>query len=409
MNSVTTQPDSHSDVSIRMTWILFALLLISRPCFQYFNEYRFHGLGLQNISSFFLVTIFYILTLRYGYWQKFTRDIIFWIFLHLILMMLVSFFINKKYDPIGSLSFILRYTTFLIIYLYARYILPDYLWKKVLLVIIFSAIVPAIFALFQYITGFGHTGRGVNAVYATFMHPNAYGNYLVIVNLITLYVTQNTKFISGKTILTLFFFLNGFLIINTFGRAALISFIVVSFIFSVFYLRSFFIVYILGAISIFTLKHDIVNDWIMRFTELDQQGTHFSGRLELWSNIRDVVIENFLIGIGPNNWFTYYSELAAHNEYLKFLVEGGIVCISLFLLLWAVVVFNILPGIRKGFNPEFLLIFLIVCTNLFLFITSNLGSQAELQWIIWACIGSYLSNKKQFYHLPAMVTAVHSE
>jgi len=30
-----------------------------------------------------------------------------------------------------------------------------------------------------------------------------------------------------------------------------------------------------------------------------------------------------------------------------------------------------------------------------LFITSNLGSRAELQWIVWSCICSYLSKTPQ--------------
>ena len=93
-----------------------------------------------------------------------------------------------------------------------------------------------------------------------------------------------------------------------------------------------------------------VGETLQRFLELEDNP---DGRWQIWRNLSQLPISAWIWGVGPGNFADVYALIKpanskhafsfAHNDYLEFLVEYGVVCVSLFALTVAYFVFKLKP------------------------------------------------------------------
>lgn len=142
-------------------------------------------------------------------------------------------------------------------------------------------------------------------------------------------------------------------LISTLSRAGIGMFSVFLLSYILFTLNSKRTIYLLGAIfMIGTLSFLIIDYGFL--------GERFSGGLSsrdvIWADAISRWLEEPYLGLGPNQYvYTYIKgdemyTLSTHNEYLSILVNQGIVMLSLFLFLLAVVLYRLLRISLYSFN-----------------------------------------------------------
>jgi O-antigen ligase len=196
-------------------------------------------------------------------------------------------------------------------------------------------------------TYFFYEGRA-----AGFAEPNQYAGYLVLfIPLILTYVLFEKKlfFKSVSIFLLLIIFIA---LVTTGSRGGIISFLA-SMIFYLFTLNrkrmimlptlvaTIFIVCLIGAISFAVAPSEVTDTVTERLdpTKSESIEEYTAGRLKTWRKGIKLFIQKPIVGHGQRT-FTYLLEkqfgmhLAAHNQYLNYLVEFGIIGLSLFIILY---------------------------------------------------------------------------
>lgn len=374
-----------------MRLLILSILLIARPSLNSISEMRLSGfLGFEIISTTLLIGAAYFFSLFKITFTAFLRDAYFWLFVSLISIMFLSMTINQKPNLLSTMSLITRFVSFLSIYLYSRYIFSTKTVKLPFYVIIISSFIPVVFGLHQYLNGTGLANRGVVATYGTFFHPNMFGNFLLVISLVAIYLIFSADKKLEKILLWIYVLVLLFLILNTYGRAVQLTALFCIGIFTLRFSRKLFILFCLLGVAFSLLSTDILQNIIMRFQQTDSTGLPLSGRLLVWKPMIELFKEHPILGIGPNNWVNLHHGFAPHNEFIRFLTETGFLGCAIFTGIWLSLLFKFAKMFFHNKSPLILLAFLVVLSAVFLMSTSNLGTKAELQWTIWAIIGFIL-------------------
>lgn len=124
-------------------------------------------------------------------------------------------------------------------------------------------------------------------------------------------------------------------------------------------------------------------------------------RLRLWMDIIPVSLWQPWLGYGSGtfeNLTEFYrglkwGSLEAHNDYLKIFVENGILGLTAYLWLIAVLLFSLLKKFIKFIGKEKIMALGIFTICLSLFIASffdNILRTTALQWNLWILIGAWM-------------------
>ncbi len=285
----------------------------------------------------------------------------------LILSILSGIFSVHRLSSLLALSLLINY--FAIYYLAISFIQYRSYLKQLTYILIGLGV---ILSLFGFIKWYGFNPFPwweypdleqikLHRLSATYVNANNFAGYLemIIPILIGLIVTgyMNTK-IFPMTILTMLLL---FALIFTYSRGGWIA--SASGLFFLFFILImnqtakrkkilFFLCLSIFVVSFFILLDSSLTD---RFLTLSQQSylPSFSGRLIVWKGVTKMIGEYPLLGIGPGTFETFFTQYQppgihgryneAHNDYLQFTSEIGILLIPIFF--WMTVAL-----FRKGFD-----------------------------------------------------------
>jgi len=216
--------------------------------------------------------------------------------------------------------------------------------KKFLYVILLSSIVPMLIGGYQYINkSCIYEGYGINRLSSTFGHPNCYAMFLVICILITSYLYSSRNWFMGKMVFISYLACLFFSLFNTFTRIG--------------WATSLFSLSILGMLGKKRLIFFIFSVLIIMFLLIPNISNLFLERIKPDSSAMDRLVFNKFslslftekpsLGIGLGNYGLLSEErfgiaierygkafgVAPHNDYLKFLVETGLIGLLLYLYL----------------------------------------------------------------------------
>lgn len=226
--------------------------------------------------------------------------------------------------------------------LYAIYTALDYLiWKSIISADLINLVLP------YYNTALEHLGAFMIRTRGGAQDSNIGGSFIIFFTLILLYVGKKEQ----KTITYAMIILNLLCLILTLSRTAIISFVLMSFLYLFFSLKrnksgiAFFIIvfvflfYCLSTLSIFT---DAFNSIVERFTNKDDasRNNHISiiyqGFDIAFSDIKIFFVGNGYGASGlllKNMFDNKYANF--HNAFITFLVESGFPSMIMFLILLA--------------------------------------------------------------------------
>lgn len=294
--------------------------------------------------------------------------------------------------------------------------------KELLLAIVISAIIPAAFGLWQIVAQGGISTFGLHGrIYGTFAHPNVFAFF--IVSLLFLHIQFGAikplaMWEKSKDIYYGIYVLLFGLLIMTYTRAALVGFLIFLLVLGVLKYRKllavtiatvvgFYLLYFpVNAFLIRTMNYSLTEiPIIARVTSVNEDADSFAWRQALIRENIPIIYNNPVLGYGygtfPLVWEDargdqhFWDDSAeAHNDYLRFAVEIGVVGLVLYgalLLLLLYIVGKPIMGAHG--HQEYLYLFAWVVSFVAMSFTDNMLHHTPVMWMMWAWWGAALASE----------------
>ncbi|MEK7202882.1 MAG: O-antigen ligase family protein [Patescibacteria group bacterium] len=277
-------------------------------------------------------------------------------------------------------------------------------------IIIFSVIIPSIFALYQFFTrtGMSIPFEGIyNRIFGTFTHPNLFAYYLIIPIALSLFLFSITKTKKiAKIILAIITIFLSILLILTYTRGAWLAFVIIITFISIACFKKYgkFLIIIFLIISFSYFLIEPINKRINDFIYNPYNSIHW--RLNLWKDSLSYVKEKLLFGNGTGTAEKSilqkrgyrFGSTAPHNDYLKITLENGLLGLLSYIFLIISLFFKLLKKFQttKSQNIKlFSLTLLGITVSLYtLSFADNILRNTALEWSYWILIGAFLASKE---------------
>lgn len=254
----------------------------------------------------------------------------------LVFLMFCGVSIAYSPDFKESLSDWLRIVSVFSVYVLTRMIFVS---KKQILrlfiAILISSLLPVIVAYCQLITGHGTIfDAGQNRVMGTFLHPNPFATYLMILLVfLTTQILEKSRFVSRAFMVALAGAVS-VIFIFTFSRGAWIAFACAMAVLGLLRYRKlmgFMPVIVLGFfLTVPAVKDRIINIFDAGYT---RGRSGWQWRLDTWNDISAMVAEKPLLGHGLSAVLVGHG-IQTHNDYLRLAAEVGILGLLAYLYLF---------------------------------------------------------------------------
>jgi O-antigen ligase len=396
--------------------IIFPLLLIARSSLDIFTDVGFY-IGPLNFNVPSSVSIFIdVMGLLYlgmiyirekiSLFDNIAKAFLIWV-LSLLFWVFLAY-LNLGEEGLGGIRDWGRLFSLFVIYLLSLQLSRLKGHRYVLNWILFSLIVPLSIGYYQIFFQPHLYVAGGHRIYGTVTHPNVFSLYLVLFIGVTLW---KLKFSGLKLPWLGVIFAILFALVNTFSISGLVMLTVFIslFVYVEFEMKYrimillFFIIFIvifinteMGQKRIDSLKRTpplmvIVNDEIVT--------NSFAWRIVNWKILFEKWTNKPFLGYGLNTSrvINPWHMSAAHNDYLRFLVELGLIGFSIYLCFLARIGFLIRDRLRFCDNEEQrYLIMLVGIVYISWIIGSSVGNfimALTFQFYFWSIIGAVMTNR----------------
>lgn len=207
-------------------------------------------------------------------------------------------------------------------------------FRHLLWFVVLSSAVPLGFGIHQLCFGTGNLATtGFNRIYGTFVHPNVFGQYLVILFFSALFLLREYRRTTvGKILLFGMLSLIVFELYHTFTRSAWIALLIslIAYSFSYRRLWKHLAHYCVIVFLIYLVYEGIESRFLDVIYPRLTQVTSWDWRLLTWKETIRGVGEHAIIGHGLGMYEDTY-RFMAHNDYLRLAYEIGLLGLSCYL------------------------------------------------------------------------------
>jgi O-antigen ligase len=278
-------------------------------------------------------------------------------------------------------------------------------------VLIFSSILPLIFAYFTLLHGGVTYGEDEGMrVQGSFTHPNILAFYLVLIITIVFYTLKNPQFNLSKgkkRLLLIYILIVSLLLILTKTRSAWIACWWLFFIYGLLKERKYlFFALLLPALALVTpIVSSRIKDALYTSHGVGKGINSFAWRLELWQSSLPWIRDKLITGHGLTS-FEYFSPSfspfrnehnPAHNTYIEILFESGLFGLISYLLLYLSILrkfFSKMFDAANALSKTYAIIFAYILTYLLVCSSDNLLYYLVFNWYFWFFIGVAASSLK---------------
>ena len=312
---------------VRFEWFVWAVLLI-RPSLDAFPQVGGVGVGAMLAAMFLLVSSVWLLTQRRaGEWTRLSPASS----AMLVFASAVGLAIVTSIVRVASVRAALEIVAGMAMFLVLEQLLPDRIdrLRRLVSAVLLSAVIPLIVAFQQWFTGTGATARSVvPRVYGTFVHPNPFATYLVLMIILAVTVALTSEK-PMRWVLMIYSGLIVLIVIQTYNRAGWISLVVA--LAYIGYRRSKWILvgFVAAAVAVAVFVPAVSE----RFADLSEEKNLPEGvpqnsldwRIQYWGELIPLTAESPLTGIGPQAVLNTRPEgLEPHNVLVQTVVETGL-------------------------------------------------------------------------------------
>lgn len=283
-------------------------------------------------------------------------------------------------------------------------------FRSVVTAILAASVLPIVFGFAQFFLGIGFADENVDTprIFGTFAHPNTYSLFLFsIVAVSILFLAIYARVPKSRVIGFTFLVLSGGALLLTFSRVAWVALFVFLVLLSLWRVRILLLPLILAPIVLVAFSPS-VQDRIHE-TLNPTPDSSVVWRQTLWAdNIRMAQIDSRQwLGTGLETFPKASEELRgirfgsneAHNDFVKFFIEGGYVGLAAFALYLLSILSIIILSYRRATDTRlktafgFLGIFFL---SMFLaMMTDNIFKNTPLWWIFFTVLGAALGVLRQ--------------
>ncbi len=388
----------------------FFLFLFLRPLIDFATDQQLFSVGRINVNLLFvyggLMLLFSLIILFTNSSDLKEKKLTGMWFLFLAWSL---FSLTYSFDIFSSIKELSRYfSIFFSFALGAILIKKSQDLTKLIKVIIFASLMPALVALYQLFSGTGLIEGGINRAYGTMAHPNMLAFYLLLPITLAIFIFLNVKKtrLEAYIYLIIAIFLSSILI-YTYTRGAYVALLLIFITVGLLKSRKFLMVAGFGLLIFYFASFTFQE----RFNTLFQSDPYGSinWRIDLYHDSISYVAESPIIGQGvglaetiiANNRDFRLGATQPHNDYIRLTLDGGYIGVGIYLLL-IIMLFSELIRLYNRENRtrlKVLNIFVLAfAISLYaMSIGDNILNDTTLEWHFWALIGGLLAvqaNKK---------------
>ncbi|MFA5961083.1 MAG: O-antigen ligase family protein [Parcubacteria group bacterium] len=388
----------------RPKWGIFLILFI-RPAIDKFSDtfsISFRNININSSAIFgsLVVLLLSLFILKNIAQLKFVPLKKYW----LIFLALITLSILFSIDIPASLYEIIRIMSIFLIFVSIFIVVKiekDY--NNLAYSIIYSAIIPFLFATYQLVTGTGLGGtEGIESrLFGTFSHPNPFASFVFIVLVVAIFFFTQEKLPRQKLFLGTMIVWGIFLLIQTYCRGAWLAFLIFLFILTAIKYPKALLGLIFTMLFIFSVSETIQN----RVEDIYNPPADSSVRWRFaqWERMSGLFLKKPLTGYGIGtetvafeNEFGYNAgNPYTHNDFLRVALETGILGAIAYFFLIMVTLFKLVVNYRKEKNPwnkDFELFVLALFIAILSFsLTNNTLRETVTQWTMWSLVAVALA------------------
>lgn len=386
-------------------WGIFLILFI-RPMMDKFGE-QFTISLTENIkfntaAVFGMLVIILLLIFLFKKRRELKNVLLkkYWFIFLLIASLSIFISIEKVSSVYEMLRIISIFLFFVSAYIFVK---NEKSPKTILHAIVFSAIIPFLFATYQLITGSGLGGtEGLESrLFGTFSHPNPFASFVVIVLAVALYLIFQEKDFWRKWLLGIFIVWGILILEQTYARGAWLAFLIFLTIITLKKSPKILLGIVVLSLSLFFFSETIHN----RIEDIYNPPADSSVRWRFaqWEKMYGVFLKNPLTGYGIGTEIIVHEKefgfnagnQYTHNDFLRIALETGIFgFLAYFILLFATLI-QLAVFYLKEKNPlskDFGLFVLALFIALLSFSqTNNTLRETVTQWTLWTLIAASLA------------------
>ncbi len=383
-------------IDIKTSLFLLIILRINLDAFhQVLNiplgEYRTLSLPSLLGMLIFFVGVCYLLAQKIRFWKiPVVRSFVFFFSACLLPLLFSKTSLNTLAEIVELGSFIVLYMVTIDILKQEKDI------KRMVNFMILSSFIPLVAGFIQLfhqtdirqVLGYELSFR----LWSTTPHPNVYAMYLVMLSiLVTSILLQERSSLKKKGLFLLLALLLSSLIF-TYMRGAWIGLILAMLVLGILKHRKLLFLAPLGVVLAIHIFPSILQRFAPIFDPNSFQYTSLGWRIRMWMLSFNYFLQNPVFGLGFGNYIFVYHKMmelymAAHNDYLRILVETGMVGFSCFIwMLWSLLKMGI-KAYQKWDNSYYQHICLgflaLWVAYVVMSIADNYFNQGTIQWYFW--------------------------
>jgi O-antigen ligase len=283
-------------------------------------------------------------------------------------------------------------------------------FRSVITAILAASILPIAFGIAQFFLGIGFSDENVGAprIFGTFAHPNVYSLFLFSIVLTSiLFLTLYARIPKSRLIGGAFLALSSLALLLTFSRVAWIALFVSLVLLSLWRFRLLLVPLLLMPLILLIFSSSVRDRVDETFDPTPDSSVVW--RQTLWAdNIRKAEIDGRQwLGTGLETFPKASEDLRgirfgsneAHNDFVKFFIEGGYVGLAAFVAYLLSIISIIVLSYRRTEDPRlktvfgFLLVFFLSMGLAML--SDNIFKNTPLWWIFFATLGAALGALRQ--------------
>lgn len=356
---------------------------------------------LSLLGAGMILLAFIFLTAKKIDWRFFRNSSLFYAWLLFLflsaLTLLYSFYFSE------SVKELLRFASIFVSFLFGAILLSQVKdLTKLIKVIIFSALPPALLAFFQILNKTGLPEGGIYRVFGSLTHPNMLAFYLLLAITMSVFLILNLR--RTRLEVYIYSFFAAFytvILFFTYTRGAYLALIIIFVLIGAVRFKKF----LLFSGLLLLMAYVLIPPVQSRFNSIFQPDPYgsVSWRFNLWqdgfSYFQERPGQGYGLGtadkvIAANRDFRLGSP-DPHNDYLRVALDGGYPLLFSYLLLIAVLLYLSLRAYLKETRPRlknFFLFFLSFLIAIFAMSSGdNILNDTALQWQLWSLAGAALA------------------
>lgn len=280
--------------------------------------------------------------------------------------------------------------------------------KRLFLVFFLASLLPILFGIAQFFLGIGLIDPNVDTprIFGTFSHPNVFSLFLFVIAILSfsffLFLALSR---SERTLSLSLFFLISIVLLLTFSRVAWIALFLFFLALGIFRYRLALVPLIIFPVLLFGLSSSFQSRILDSFAS--DPDSSLLWRENLWKDTitQAIADKRVLVGTGLDTFPLVSENLRgiklgsseAHNDFVKFFIDGGLVGLTVFLLF--LISISVILARHAIYTPDpvlknlFWLLFLLLAILEVSALTDNVFKNTPVQWLFFSMLGAVLGRE----------------